>query len=129
MDFKVYKKETVFQPHGTENVITPNVIDIYPIFNETEEKLIDAETLDITEDTVEQSVALSTIWQRGLDPLDIESGIRWSETVLGEINPLQLMEDIQEAVSAETPTVDVIFDTVTDTNGNTYLKYTLRANG
>lgn len=129
MDFKVYTKETVYQPHGTENVITPNIIDIYPIFNETEDKLTGAEILEETEDTVEQSVALSTIWQRGLDPLDVESGIRWSETVLGEINPLQLMEDIQEAVSAETPTVDVIFDTVTDSNGNTYLKYTLKANG
>lgn len=129
MDFKVYTKEAVIQPHGTENIITPNIIDIYPLFNETEDKMINVEILEAEADTVEQSVALATIWQRGLDPLDLEQGIRWSETLLGEINPLQLMEDITNAVTTETPTVSVVFDTITDKNGNSYLKYTLKANG
>ena len=37
------------------------------------------------------------------------------------------MEDITNAVAEITPTVTVVFDTVTDANGNQYLKYTLKA--
>ena len=37
------------------------------------------------------------------------------------------MEDITKAVAEITPTVEVVFDTVTDDNGNSYLQYTLKA--
>ena len=70
---------------------------------------------------------MATIWQKGLDPLDLEEGIRWSEAILEEINVVQLMEDITNAVAEITPTVEVVFNTVTDDNGNSYLQYTLKA--
>ena len=76
---------------------------------------------------IEQACALATIWQKGLDPLDLEEGIRWSEAILEEINVVQLMEDITNAVAEITPTVEVVFNTVTDDNGNSYLQYTLKA--
>lgn len=127
MDLKVYTKETVSQPDGVENVITPNVIDLIPVFDTEDGNIIkEVEVLTEENEELEQACALSTIWQRGLDPLDLESGVRWSEAILGEINAPQLMEDITSAVNEVTPTVTVVFNTVTDKNSNTYLKYTLQ---
>ena len=130
MDVKVYTKESVRQPSGTEYIISPNIIDIYPTVTTDEqgnEVLTGADELTSYNDLIEQACALATIWQKGLDPLDLDDGIRWSEALLGEINVVQLMEDITNAVSQVTPTVDVVFSTVTDDNGNQYLKYTLQA--
>lgn len=130
MDVKVYKKETVKQPSGTSYVISPNIIDLYPIITKDEndnEIISGAEELTDEDSLVEQACALATIWQKGLDPLDLEEGIRWSEAILEEINVVQLMEDITNAVAEITPTVEVVFNTVTDDNGNSYLQYTLKA--
>lgn len=130
MDVKVYKKEAVRQPNGTEYVIVPNVIDIIPEISVSEdgtELLTNAKILTTEEEIIEQACALATIWQKGLDPIDSEIGVRWSEALLDEINVVQLMEDITNAVSEVTPSVTVVFDTVTDANGASYLKYTLKA--
>ena len=130
MDVKVYKKEAVKQPSGTSYVISPNIIDLYPAItkDENENEIISgAEALTDEDALVEQACAMATIWQKGLDPLDLEEGIRWSEAILEEINVVQLMEDITNAVAEITPTVDVVFNTVTDDNGNSYLQYTLKA--
>lgn len=175
MDVKVYKKEEVKQPSGSEYIYVPDVIDIIPeiieaestsdirngtwslenlkkiadvtivgnkliinsdsvsyengnlIAHLTEEQIINALTLDDgSEELLEQECALATIWQRGLDPLDLEDGIRWSETLLGEINSLQLIQDITEAVANVTNTVSVVFDVVEDSKGNNLLTYTLK---
>ena len=130
MDVKVYKKETVKQPSGTSYVISPNIIDLYPVITKDEndnEIISGAEELTDEGALIEQACALTTIWQKGLDPLDLEEGIRWSEAILEEINVVQLMEDITNAVAEITPTVEVVFNTVTDDNGNSYLQYTLKA--
>ena len=127
MDFKVYTKEEVKQPSGTEYIVTPNIIDIYPETNDEDTVLLNAEILTSESDTLEQECALATIWQRGLDPLDLDDGIRWSQALLGEINIVQLQMDITDAVSAITDAVTVIFDVVTDDNGNQYMTYTLQA--
>lgn len=130
MDVKVYKKEAVRQPNGTEYVIVPNVIDIIPEISVSEdgtELLANAKILTTEEEIIEQACALATIWQKGLDPIDSKIGVRWSEALLEEINVVQLMEDITNAVSEVTPSVTVVFDTVTDANGTSYLKYTLKA--
>ena len=78
------------------------------------------------ESEVEQQCALATIFQRGLDPLDKSDGIRWSETLLGEISPVQLMNDITVAVERTSSSMTVVFDTVIDSNGMTYLTYKLK---
>jgi hypothetical protein len=175
MDVKVYKKEEVLQPQGSEYVYVPDVIDIIPSIVETEDvadiknhlwnleqlkRIADVEivgnkliinsdnvyyengnlyatltvdtliTCDILDDSskelLEQECALATIWQKGLDPLDIEDGIRWSESILGEISVIQLMDDIANAVEKTSTAVTVVFDTVTDANGNSYLTYSLK---
>lgn len=125
MDVKVYKKETVIQPKGTENVYVPDVIDIIPVIEG--DLLSNAVLLTEDNDTTEQMCGLSTIWQKGLDPLDKDDGIRWSEALLEEINVVQLMEDIINAVAQITPSITVVFDTVTGENGQQYLTYTLKA--
>lgn len=131
MDVKVYKKEEVLQPSGTEYVYVPDVIDIIPniVTNpDTGEEIITGavELEDGSKDLLEQECAIATIKQKGLDPLDKEDGIQWSETLLGEVNVIQLMEDIQSAIEQTTTSVVVIFDTVTDNEGRSYLTYTLK---
>ena len=131
MDVKVYKKEEVRQPSGTEYVYVPDVIDIIPniVTNpDTGEEIITGavELEDGSKELLEQECAIATIKQKGLDPLDLEDGIQWSETLLGEVNVTQLMEDIQSAIEQTTTSVVVIFDTVTDSKGRSYLTYTLK---
>lgn len=175
MDFKVYKKEEVYQPQGDAQVLVPDVIDIIPVIVEaeasmdlhsnvwtidqlkkiadvsivdgkliinsdnvtyengnlyvtlTEEQIITCETLDDgSTELIEQECALATIFQRGLDPLDLEDGIQWSEVLLGEVNVLQLMEQITEAVSRVSVHVKVEFSTTTLANGQTVLTYSIK---
>lgn len=130
MDVKVYTKETVLQPYGTENIYVPSVIDLIPEITTDEnnnEVLTGAVILDKDSEVLEQMCGLATIWQRGLDPLDLEDGVRWSEALLEEINVVQLMEDLTNAVAQVTPTVNVVFDTTVTDSGQTVLKYTLKA--
>lgn len=173
MDVKVYRKEEVLQPSGSEYVYVPDVIDIIPevieapstgdvrahvwtldqlkriadvsvvdgklVINSdkvryengnlyvtlTEEQIVTCEVLDDGKDLVEQQCALATIFQRGLDPLDLNDGIRWSEAILEELSYLQLIQDIIEAVEKVSSSIVVTFDTVEDEHGHTYLSYTL----
>jgi len=126
MDVKVYKKEEVLQPSGSESVYVPDVIDIIPKIEVIDgvETLTDCELVD-GRDVLEQQCALATIFQRGLDPIDLNDGIRWSEAILEEISSLQLIQDIIEAVARVTSAISVIFDTVEDDKGNSYLSYRL----
>lgn len=133
MDLKVYKKENVLQPNGTsEDVYVPDTIDIYPVLLSEEsgkEILKNAEILDDTdnfEELIEQAVSLSTIWQRGLDPLELNDGNRWSELYLGEINVVQIMEDLTNSVESVSPSVSIDFDTISDSEGNSYFSYKIK---
>lgn len=174
MDVKVYKKEEVKQPSGSEYVYVPDVIDIIPeiieaestsdirngtwslenlkkiadvtivdnkliinsdsvsyengnlIAHLTEEQIINAMLLSSDEEELEQACALATIWQKGLDPLDLEDGIQWSEAILEEIQVATLMEQITTAVQNVTLSVAVDFDVIEIDNGNSVLTYNLR---
>lgn len=129
MDIKVYQKEEVKQPEGNEYVYVPDIIDIIPIIDDssgTEVITGAVELLDDSRDLLEQQCALATIFQKGLDPLDPTDGIRWSGAILGEISVIQLMDDITNAVTKASTMVTVVFDTVTDSDGRSYLTYTLK---
>ena len=130
MDLKVYTKQEVKQPKGSEYYYVPNIIDIEPsvsIAGDGHEVLDGCTLFEDDKDLVEQECALATIWQRGLDPVSPEVGVRWSEVLLGEVNVVQLMEDLREAVADVTLNVTVVFDTVTESKGNSVLQYSLRA--
>lgn len=130
MDVKVYQKEEVKQPEGIIEVFKPSIIDMIPIERVTREgtTIVNFEVLeDGDKELLEQQCALATIFQRGLDPLELEDGIQWSETLLGEVTPIQLIDQIQSAVASVTTSVIVEFDTVKDINGNELLVYKLRS--
>ena len=131
MDLRVYTKEEVLQPQGAQYYYVPNVIDIYPQIkideNDGHEILTGADVFTEDKDIIEQECALATIWQRGNDPVDQDVGVRWAEVLLSEINIIQLMEDIKEAVADITLNVAVVFSTVKDKDGNSVLQYTLQA--
>lgn len=128
MDLAVYTKELVSQPDGTESVYVPDVIDLKPVIEEIDgvEYITNALTVE-GEEEVEQQCALATIWQRGLDPVDLSDGIEWSESLLGEVSVIQIMQELIEAVQRITLTVTVNFETVLDDNGNPYFSYILKA--
>lgn len=176
MDLKVYTKEEVKQPSGTEYVYVPNVIDIIPdiievatqsdirnniwslerlkqiadvqfvdnkliinsdkvryengnlYVNVTESQMISVELAE-DRDELEQQCSLATIWQRGLDPLAEEEGIRWSEVLLGEINVVQLMNDITDALAEVSNSIAVVFSTVRGKDGQEYLTYKIQSVG
>lgn len=91
-----------------------------------EEQIITCDILDdSSKDLLEQECALATIWQRGLDPLDLNDGIRWSEAILEELSCLQLIQDIIEAVAKVSTSVKVVFDTIESEDGKQYLSYRL----
>lgn len=123
MDLKVYKKEEVVQPSGVESIYVPNIIDIYPDF--ADDTLVGASLVE-EQDELEQAGALATIWQRGLDPLDEDNGIRWSEVMLGEVSVLELMEDITLVLSELSTAIQVEFDTILDSEGKSYLSYKIK---
>lgn len=128
MDVKVYRKENVLQPSGMEDVYVPDVIDFIPEIvtdEEGNEIIMGFEELNSDKNILEQECALATIYQKGLDPLDLEEGIRWSEAILEEVNGIQLIQDIIEAVAKVSTSVHVIFSTVEDDKGMSYLTYKL----
>ena len=109
---------------NSDNIIYKNGIIYIKI---TENKLYNAQILeDDSEELLLQECALATIWQRGLDPVEPEDGIRWSQALLGEVNPLQLIEDINNAVENVTNSVIVEVGTVTSINGQEYLSFKLK---
>ena len=127
MDFKVYQKEEVLQPTGTEQVYVPDVIDIIPDTETIDGNIVITGCKTIQDrDELEQQCALATIYQRGLDPLDLNDGIRWSEAILEELSALQLIQDIIEAVARVTSAIAVIFDTIEDDEGNSFFSYKLQ---
>lgn len=89
------------------------------------EQILTVDTLDTPKDLLEQECSLATIWQKGLDPLDLEDGIQWSEAILKEVSPLILIEQITEAVHKVSLSVDVNFNVVELQNGKSVLTYSL----
>lgn len=128
MDAKVYKKETIKQPQGDEDIYVPSVIDFVPVLKEDSDTvyLDNITILESENDLLEQAGVLATIWQRGLDPLDLEDGNRWSELMLGEVNIVQIMQDLTSSVASVSTTVTVDFDTVTDAQGNSFFSYSVK---
>lgn len=126
MDVKVYQKEEVLQPSGSEEVYKPSIIDFIPeIDNIDGTEVITGCALLEGKEELEQPCSLATIWQRGLDPLALNEGVRWSEAILEEISYLQLIQDIIDAVAQVTSAIKVNFETVEGADGQEYLSYRL----
>lgn len=114
---------------STEGLLPFDTVSLGSVGYDEVKYLVGAETVTNEKDLVEQECALATIWQKGNDPVDLEDGISWAECLLGEVNVIQLMQQLVEAVQRITLTVKVSFDAVTDKDGQTFLSYTLKAVG
>lgn len=126
MDLQVYTKQRVLQPQedGTEQY-EDNIIDLIPVFSDSDtDNIVSFQTVESLEET-KQACALACIYQRGLDPLDLTDGVRWSEVLLEEISPITLMSDLTEAVAEVSQNASVTFGTYTDENGESFLTYTI----
>ena len=130
MDLSVYTKEEILQPEGKEMVYVPDVIDLKPVITTDEngnEILSNAVIFDDTDrDLTEQECLLATIWQKGLDPLAMDDGSSWAQSMLGEVNPVQIMGEISNAVANTSLNATVEFSIVKDINGNELLSYKIR---
>lgn len=127
MDLSVYTKETVSQPEGDINVLVANVIDLKPLFEDDDDTELSGATIITDEDEAEQMVALATIFQRGLDPVEVDDGIQWGELLRNEITVFQLITEINQEIAEVSSTARVSFSTVTDAEGVERLVYTISA--
>jgi hypothetical protein len=125
MDFQVSQKEEISQPDGLVDVYVPDVFDIYPEFAEDGITIINALIVDALEDT-KQAALFASVRQRGSDPMNPEAGVRWAETMIGELSPDTLVADIKNAVRSVSTNCTVDFNTVSDANGVSYLTYDIK---
>jgi len=123
MDFKVSRKETRLQPSGPAEVLVDNIFDLYPVYDDNNPNLIkDVEMLDDERAELLDRAMFAIVKQRGQDPLDLTSGIQWSEYLLGEIASRVIFVQVSDAVSAEGPGVRVTTETLTK-NGKQYAAF------
>lgn len=119
MDVKVSKKEKIYQPDGIAMVLKDHIFDLFPIYgNPLDQNIVtDIEILDGEEEERLDRATFSVIKQRGLDPLELQDGIPWAETVLGEVPAVITLAIIKQAVVQEGPGVSVqVTATKTGTN-------------
>lgn len=125
MDCKVSKKERRVQKGEIVDVYVDDVFDKYPVLSEDGLTVLDVETLDgIAE--IQQAALFASLKQKGRDPLSPDVGVRWEETLVEEVPPEVLMTDIREAVSGVSTAAQVLFGTVSDNEGNSYLTYDIK---
>lgn len=124
MDLRVHLKEnlnyTEGEPHSEQN--GQSIIDLYPVYSEDGLSVTDAEILEGSAETYQECL-LNTLYQRGLDPVEPDSGVRWSEVLLEEISAITFMNDITIAVEEVSLAATVTFDTAVAENGESYLTY------
>jgi hypothetical protein len=140
MDFKVSRKETRFQPDGPIEVLVDNIFDLYPIFaddprydgqdlyighdrvSEQERKniIMDVETLDGDRVELLDRAMFALVKQRGMDPVEPQDGVQWSEAVIGEVIAPVIIQQVHASVNEEGPGVRAVPETVV-ANGKEHL--------
>ena len=126
MTFKVSEKETRYQPSGVFDILVNDVFDIYPQYSETDEnEIIGADLVDDEEETM-QSALIAVLRQRGVDPIEPFRGVRWSQSLLGELPGEALITDINVEAKLVSVYVSVFFETYTGEDGETYLAFSLK---
>ena len=86
--------------------------------------ITDAETISGQEE-IFQMATFAAVKQRGNDPLALDEGNRWAETVLGELPVDVVMQDVQESVRSVDNWCRVTFNTIKGADGYEYLMYTV----
>lgn len=129
MDFKVSNKETRYQPTKGEtfDVLVDDVFDFYPVFSEEDpNEILDFETLTTEASDIQQGALYAILRQRGSDPVALERGVRWSSAVMGEIMGEALITDIKIESQRVSTAVSIVFDTYKDSEGTSFLSFTIK---
>jgi hypothetical protein len=115
MDIRVSQKEQMMQPGGAVDIITNGINDFF-LKESTDihgQKWI--EDIEVITDFIKEEkdrVVFAVIRQRGQDPMAPGEGIQWAESMLSEIPIPLLMQQIVDAVVAESDYVNVAFETM-----------------
>lgn len=123
MDARFSNKEKRSQPEGGGYEYVDGIFDLYPTFDG--DVLTGIETVDGS-DELAQSGVFCSIAQRGSDPLNKNIYVRWAESLLGEVSQDTLVSDIKESVSIASSRCSVVFGTETDSDGISYLTYSVQ---
>lgn len=116
MDFKVSKKEEMYQPKGLVDVVVEGINDFFlqeTTDNNGQKWITDVEVLDDFLEEEKDRTVFAVIRQRGQDPMLPDEGVQWAEAMLSEIPMPLLMQQIMDAATAESTYVGVDFETVT----------------
>ena len=125
MDIKVSNKVTRYQPDGLVEELKNSIFDVYPSLLPDGLGIADVEVLDGEAEEALDRAMFACVRQKGLDPVNVDEGIEWEETITGEVPFTATMSSIQEAVLTEGQGIQVSFSTATDSRGRAYLTFTL----
>jgi hypothetical protein len=132
MDIKVSRKEARMQPEGPVEVLVDNIFDLYLIcaddprydgqdiyigqdlVSEQDRKniIMDVETIDGDRVELLDRAMFALVKQRGMDPVEPQDGIQWSEAVIGEVISPVIIQQVHTSVSEEGPGVRAVPGTV-----------------
>lgn len=125
MDVKFSQKERRLQKGELVDIFVNDVFDMYPIMAEDGVTILNVETYEGQLET-QQAATFAALKQKGSDPLSPNTGVRWEEVILGELPPDVLITDIREAVASSATTASVVFGTIIDNEGNSYLTFDIK---
>ena len=116
MDIKISQKESMYQPNGIVDVVTPGINDFFLIEEtdgEGQKWITDVEVIDDFLEEEKDRVVFTVIRQRGQDPTLPYEGVQWAEALMNEIPVPLLMQQIIDAAGSESSYVNVSFETIT----------------
>ena len=116
MDIKISQRESMYQPNGIVDVVTPGINDFFLIEEtdgEGQKWITDVEVIDDFLEEEKDRVVFAVIRQRGQDPTLPYEGVQWAEALMNEIPVPLLMQQIIDAAGSESSYVNVSFETIT----------------
>ena len=116
MDIKISQRESMYQPNGIVDVVTPGINDFFLIEEtdgEGQKWITDVEVIDDFLEEEKDRVVFAVIRQRGQDPIAPYEGVQWAEALMNEIPVPLLMQQIMDAAGRESSYVNVSFETIT----------------
>lgn len=115
IDFAIYEKQDLESVQTALPVsdVVKDVIDVIPITQEIDgiEYITDFQTVSDNRATQRQTGILTALWQKGLDPLDLQDGNQWSEYMLEEVTVLTILEELNQRLNANAIAANATIDT------------------
>lgn len=123
MDVSIYTKETVLQPEsGTAEAYVDGIFDFKLV--EDGGVITGAQTVEGTAELKQQAV-IASLKQKGSDPLALEDGVQWAQSIIGETAVSVIMSQIQTAVYSVSTSLSVSFTIDNEGNLGYYIEVTV----